>query len=313
MEQKQTPINSIPELGTLEQVDLRLAWAHEAHQFTPWLALHLDQLAAQLGIPLELEGSEVSVNTFAADILARNPQDNSRVLIENQLERSDHSHLGQIMTYLAGLEADVVVWIAADFREAHLSAVQWLNEHTAESFAFFAVKVRVVRIGSSPLAPIFEVVARPNAWERRLQAVNQVVKSASPQMQFRREFWEYYASRYLKIAQDVVSGANSNRWREVKELGIAISSYLGKDGVGIYVRSNSGAADSATAVYHTLLPFADILSQRLGTELGDPDGKYFFSATFKADTADRSRWADLTDWLYEKTETYEQALRTLGE
>jgi hypothetical protein len=194
-----------------------------------------------------------------------------------------------------------------------LSAIQWLNEHTAESFAFFAVKVRVVRIGTSPLAPIFEVVARPNAWERRLQAVNEEVKSASPQKRFRREFWEYYASRHPKIAQDVVSGANSNRWREVKELGIAISSYVGKDGLGIYVRSNSGAADSASAVYHTLLPFANTLRQRLGAELGDPDDKYFFNATYQADTADRSRWAEWTDWLYEKTETYEQALRTLGE
>ncbi len=104
-----------PELGVLTDVDVRLAWAHEAHSFTPWLAQHLDALAVVIGIPLELEGREVSVETFYADILARNPQDGSLVLIENQLEATDHGHLGQIMTYLAGLEAETVVWVATSF------------------------------------------------------------------------------------------------------------------------------------------------------------------------------------------------------
>lgn len=304
---------NLPQLGILQEMELRQAWAHEAHQFTPWLAQHLDQLAAQIGIPLELEGSEVSVETFSADILARNPQDNSLVLIENQLERSDHTHLGQIMTYLAGLEASVVIWVAADFREAHLSAIHWLNEHTGDAFSFFAVKVRVVRIDDSPLAPVFEVVARPNAWERRLQAVAKGSQSNAPLMQFRRDFWDFYAAKYPKIGQDVVSGANSNRWREVKSLGVAISSYLAKNGVGIFIRSNTGEANSLSAVYDTLLPFAEVLSQQIGVEMGEADEKYLFSSVYEADTSDRSRWDELIDWLYEKTEAYEHALRTVGD
>ena len=90
-------------LGTLKNVNLREAWSHEAQDFTPWLADNLDRLSAAIGIPLELEGQEVSVDSFSADILARNPQNDSRVLIENQLEQTDHTHLGQILTYLAGL------------------------------------------------------------------------------------------------------------------------------------------------------------------------------------------------------------------
>ena len=92
----------IPQLGTLKEVDLRLAWTHEAHGFTPWLAQHLDELAKAAEIALELEGVEVAVGSFSADILARNPQDDSLVLIENQLEITNHDHLGKIMTYLAG-------------------------------------------------------------------------------------------------------------------------------------------------------------------------------------------------------------------
>ena len=101
---------TIPELGNLEQVDLRQAWPHEARSFTPWLSENLEILSSVIGIPLELEGQEVAVEQFSADILARNPRDDSRVLIENQLEQSDHGHIGQIMTYLAGLDVNTVIW-----------------------------------------------------------------------------------------------------------------------------------------------------------------------------------------------------------
>lgn len=155
--------------GRLVDLPLREAWKHEAQQFTPWLADNIDHLSDAIGMPLELTGTEVAVETFSADILARNPMDDSIVLIENQLETTDHTHLGQIMTYLAGLEAQTVVWIAPAFREPHLSAIRWLNEHTADGFSFFAVKARVVRIGDSPYAPIFEVVEKPDNWMRKLQ------------------------------------------------------------------------------------------------------------------------------------------------
>lgn len=138
------------QFGRLQDLPLREAWKHEALQFTPWLAENLDHLSEAIGIPLEMTGTEVAVDTFSADILARNPMDDTVVLIENQLEQTDHTHLGQIMTYLAGLDAHTVVWIAPAFREPHLSAIRWLNEHTADGFSFFAVKARVVRIGDSP-------------------------------------------------------------------------------------------------------------------------------------------------------------------
>src|SRR5687768_17339149 len=127
--------NPAAQFARLTEVDIRDAWTHEAHDFTPWLLANLEGIAEALGIPLEDEGSEVAVNTFSADILARNPLDDSLVLIENQLGSSDHKHLGQIMTYLAGLEAKIVVWIATGFHQSHLSALKWLNDHTDERFS----------------------------------------------------------------------------------------------------------------------------------------------------------------------------------
>lgn len=158
------------QFGRLKDLPLREAWKHEAHEFTPWLAKNIDHLAEVIGIPLELTGTEVAVESFSADILARNPMDDTVVLIENQLETTDHTHLGQIMTYLAGLEAQTVVWIAPTFRQPHLSAIRWLNEHTSDGFSFFAIKARVVRIGESPVAPIFEVVEEPDEWMRKVRS-----------------------------------------------------------------------------------------------------------------------------------------------
>lgn len=217
---------TIPELGTLVEVSLRDAWHHEALSFTPWLAAHLDELAYKIGIPLELEGVEMPVETFSADILARNPQDDTLVLIENQLEGSDHTHLGQIMTYLAGLEAHTIVWVASNFREPHLSALKWLNERTDESFAFFAVKVKAVRIGDSPIAPVFEVLARPNNWERRVHAIAQESRQMSSLGQFRKEFWTHYVNRFPDEQQREPAGGRSWRSRKLQNPDLAIVTYL---------------------------------------------------------------------------------------
>ena len=186
--------------GQLKDMDLREVWPYEANNFTPWLAENLSHLPEAIGIPLELEGTEIAVEGYSADILATYPADGSRVIIENQLESTDHTHLGQIMTYLAGLEAKTVVWIARDFRGPHLSAIRWLNTHTTDEFAFFAIKLRVVQIGdnSSIVAPLFEVVERPNEWERQVQAVNDIDgnERLNNLRKFRSNFWQSYIEQH---------------------------------------------------------------------------------------------------------------------
>ena len=168
------------EFGELQDVTLRDVWGNEAQHFTPWLAANMERLSEAIGIPLESEGTEVAVEQFSADIVARNPADGSRVLIENQLEGSDHRHLGQILTYLAGVQAQTVIWVARDFDESHRSAIRWLNDHTEEPFAFFAVRVRVVQIADSPLVPLFEVLERPSAWDRTVRGRLEVQRRAPP-------------------------------------------------------------------------------------------------------------------------------------
>jgi hypothetical protein len=158
-----------PILGRLVSVPLREVWAHESNEFTPWLAdtANLSLLADTLNLgPLQLQGTEVPVGNFYIDILARDLEGDV-VVIENQFGATDHTHLGQIITYIAGQEGRAtVVWIAQTIREEHRAAIDWLNAGTIEAFDFFAVEVEALRIGASPPAPRFNVVSKPNDWSR---------------------------------------------------------------------------------------------------------------------------------------------------
>lgn len=157
-------------LGRLRRVaDPREVWETEAGDFTPWLADNLDVLAEELGLALTLTGTEVPVGDFRLDIAAQTP-DGQLVVIENQLGRTDHSHLGQLLVYASGLEAAAVVWVAPRFREEFRRALDWLNERTDTGVDFFGVEVGVVQIGTGgPRAPVFEVVARPNGWQKSVK------------------------------------------------------------------------------------------------------------------------------------------------
>lgn len=154
-------------LGRLRRVaNARDVWVSEAGDFTPWLAENLDVLADELGLSLTLVATEVPVGEFRLDIQAQTP-DGGTVIVENQLEKTDHNHLGQLLVYASGVEAVAVVWVAPRFRDDHRRTLDWLNERTDSGVDFFGVEVSVVQIGQSgPRAPVFEVVARPNGWQK---------------------------------------------------------------------------------------------------------------------------------------------------
>jgi len=158
-------------LGMLESVNIRDVWQGEASHFTPWLAEpnNLERLGETLAMRLEPVSTETPVGPFYADIVCRNLNDNSTVLIENQLERTDHRHLGQIFTYAAGLDAVTIIWISPQFTEEHRAAIDWLNRITLDKFSFFGVEIELWRIGSSPPAPKFNIVAKPNDWTRAMR------------------------------------------------------------------------------------------------------------------------------------------------
>ena len=157
-------------MGKFAQVDLRDIWTTEAADFTPWLAKeeNLELLGDAIGIDLELEAQERNVGPFKADILCKDTGTSHWVLIENQLERTDHTHLGQLLTYAAGLKAVTIVWIARNFTDEHRAALDWLNEITDDSFTFFGIEIELWRIDDSPVGPRFNIICKPNDWTKRV-------------------------------------------------------------------------------------------------------------------------------------------------
>ena len=154
------------ELARIERVDLREVWPNEAADFTPWLQENIDRLGDALGMDLEVEEREASVGTFSLDLLARDGGGRP-VIIENQLGTTDHSHLGQILTYAAGYNASVIVWIAKEFRDEHRAALDFLNSRTGEDTEFFGVGVELWRIEGSRAAVNFDLVVTPNEWRKQ--------------------------------------------------------------------------------------------------------------------------------------------------
>jgi hypothetical protein len=178
-------------LGRLEKVSLREAWTSESYDFTPWLAQdeNLALLAETIGLELELEAQEKSVGPFKADILCKDTATDSWVLIENQLERTDHCHLGQLLTYAAGLNAVTIVWIAERFTEEHRATLDWLNERTDEKINFFGLEVELWRIGTSPVAPKFNIISQPNEWTRTVQQAAAGAAEMTEHKQVQLKFW----------------------------------------------------------------------------------------------------------------------------
>jgi hypothetical protein len=200
-------MSAIVPLGKLERVTLRKAWPNEASNFTPWLAQegNLAQLGEAVGIQLELESTEKLVGAFSADILAKDTVTQQWVLVENQIAPTDHSHLGQLLTYAAGLDARSIIWIAETFRDEHRAAIDFLNRATTDEFFFFAVQIELWRIGNSDFAPRFSVVAKPNNWSKQAQAIKQAAEGELTETQKAyRAFWsgliEKAKTRYPALA-----------------------------------------------------------------------------------------------------------------
>lgn len=199
----------MPELGRLTTVPLRNVWNHEASDFTPWLLSNADDLGEALGMDLVLERAEHRVGSYSLDLIGSDQSTDELVIVENQLEATDHGHLGQLLTYAAGTDAVNVVWLAGRFRQEHRAALDWLNQRTDVETRFFGVEVSAVRIGDSVPAPLFRVVAEPNDWNKQVRTRAQASDGAASERAMRYvEFWDAFLER-LHDAEPTWTNASS--------------------------------------------------------------------------------------------------------
>lgn len=292
------------QLGKLVRVPLREGWRHEANDFTPWLARpeNLDELARALGLAELLPvGAEHPVGDFRLDVLCTDGDE--KVVVENQLAETDHRHLGQILTYAAGVRARKVVWVAESFRQEHLAALEFLNDNTTEEMAFFGVQVELWRIDDSPPAPRFEVVARPNGWVKavREQARQATEASATKQLQLR--FWTALSERLLKHAPTIRPGPPAARQ--------AFRTSIGRTDLALNVAVNTVDAQlrvelwmtgpQAKARFTALLENKAAIEEALGfaldwQELPHAAACRIASRLDDAPLEDETRWGEYLDW-----------------
>ena len=307
------------ELGTLQPVDLRCIWPNEPQNFTSWLAEeeNLVLLADTLNMELELEAQEIDVGDFRADLLCRNTNDNSRVLIENQLARTDHRHLGQILTYAPGLNVATIVWIAEEFREEHRAALDWQNEITTEHFQFFGLEIQLWKIGDSPPAPRFNIVSRPNNWSRTVSQDAERASSANLtetqqlQLRFWKEFVKYLADQGSPITPSTPKPRAAMPIATGKAFFTLFPTRATKR---LRVELRMGG-ENATAHFHLLKEQQAEIESELGELAWNENPNYIASsiAVFRNDTdlTDEADWPNQYVWLKCKLEKFREVFGPL--
>lgn len=307
-----------PKLGRMEKIELRDVWKTEAGDFTPWLAgeENLALLGDTIGLELELEAQEKEVGPFRADILCRDTVDGHWVLIENQLEKTDHIHLGQLLTYAAGLKAVTIVWIADRFTEEHRAALDWLNDITDDSFNFFGLEVELWKIGDSIAAPKFNLTSKPNEWSRTITGAAHRAEAGAvtETRQLQQEYWfalrEELLNRksFLSLRQPL-----PQNWQTFA-LGktyftLAAAMNTQKQFIQVIVEC---WGDNAKAEFHLLRKEQDAIEKEVGSKLEwreMPDKKQSRIILQKngVNPIDKNDWVEQHAWLTDTLEKFHKA------
>lgn len=306
-------------LGKLERIPLRKAWAYEAGEFTPWLAQaeNLQLLAEALGLnELELVGTEHPVGDFKVDIFCSD--DGGKVIIENQLEKTNHTHLGQILTYAAGVGARKVIWLAESFRTEHVAALEFLNQHTTDELDFFAVEIELWRIGDSPMAPSFNVVVRPNDWAKTGQQNAKAAAATTPTKQRQLKFWTGWQTWLQEKGSTIKPHkpgpqhwSNISLGRSGIHLAATVNSRENRLGMEVYIDHQN-----SKAMFNQLKAHQAEIDQSVGggldwQELPDAHACRILKVRVSSPLEDESQWLDYYAWLEQTAKQLSGVLRPL--
>ena len=252
-------------LGKLTEINVRDLWKHEQYDFSSWLAKeeNIEELGNVIGLNLVDVNTEVYVGAYRCDLVARDETTGIKVIVENQLEATNHDHLGKIITYASGLDAKVVVWIVKEAREEHRSAVEWLNNNTLSDIAFFLIEIHAYKIGDSLPAAKFEMVEKPNDFIKNTKGSNTNGELNRTQAE-RLEFWEQFNTVVVEKGKPFsLRKASTDHWYDVALgiTGIHISITLVNKsniiGVEVYI-------DDDKALFDSLLEKKDVIEKQTG-------------------------------------------------
>lgn len=301
------------QLGTLEVVELRTVWAHEALHFTKWLASpdNIQQLCAELDIEIEDIKVEESSGRYNADIVGIESTTKKKVIIENQLETTDHKHLGQIITYASGLDANIIIWIAKDYNDEHKAAIDWLNRNLTSDVKFFLIQIELWKIGNSLPAPKFNIVSQPNDWIKTIESATRIEKGSPSNLKLQnQQFWTQFKD-FLKEAKSTLSTTRSAKPRHYYNFKISSS----KAHLSMSVLSKqkqivcSLVIHNDKSLYDKIEQHKDEIEQQLGSELiweNDPSiARAQVLKTMDANPTDETNWPHYFQWMKDNGEQFQ--------
>ena len=301
-------------IGRFTKVPLREIWKHEAIDFTNWLAQdeNLELLADTLGITLVSAQTEVSVGSFSLDILAED-DNGHKIIIENQLEPTNHDHLGKLITYASGLGAETIVWVVSQAREEHAQAITWLNEKTNEDANFFLIEIEAWKIDNSDPAPRFNIISKPNEWAKIVKQSSSGTNIVSDLKLKQQDFFNSLReigterSKYVKSWQT----PRPQHWYNIRigsskaKLAALINSKDNYVGVELYVHDDK-------ELFTNLLSQKEQIESRLGFQLEWrelPDKKASRALVrMTGDFKDELIKQELIDWLLDKIDQMAKVL-----
>ena len=262
-------------LGKIEKFsDLRTVWKHEALDFSKWLAEeeNLYLLSQTIGVNLVLGELESSVGNFSVDILAEEEETGKKVIIENQLEDSNHDHLGKIITYASGKDAELIIWIVKRARDEHRQAVEWLNKHMDEKIGFFLLEIELWKIDDSAPAPKFNVIEQPNDWAKNIKVKEGLSETKKLNLDFWQEFNEYAFNKEEFSKSFSKRKAQPQHWYDlsigtsVYHLGLTVNTQKKMLGTEIYINDDK-------EMFHKFKSNAALIEREIGSKIEWIEGK----------------------------------------
>ena len=298
-------------LGKLKKVELRQAWNHEAHDFTQWLAKeeNLELLSEEIGIDIKLIQTEANVGKFNVDILAEEENTGRKIIIENQLESTNHDHLGKLITYSSGHDAEISIWIVKDVRDEHIRAIDWLNEHTDDNVNFFLVKMELWQISDSPMAPKFQVISKPNDWAKAIKESLSMGREPTETKLLQLEFW----NKFKEFAQNNntklrLKGTRPQHWytvaigSSIAHMSYTVNTREKQIGCEIYIPKEKN-------LFHELLKYKEEIEKALNLriewmELPSKNASRI-KVTYSANIEDTNNWESYFSWMKDTGEKFQ--------
>jgi hypothetical protein len=307
---------SYTQLGRLKEVDIRNLWSHEQYDFSEWLSKHenLELLNEVIGITLSEVEKEVYVGSYRCDLVGNDETTGDKVIIENQLEASNHDHLGKIITYASGLDAKVIVWIVKEAREEHRSAIEWLNNNTSERLNFFLIEIHAYQIGDSLCAPKFEIVEKPNGFIKNAKTqsgTGEYNKSQGEKIEFWTRFNEILVERGKPFN---IRKPTADHWYDIAvgtsetHISLTIVNREGCVGVELYISDNK-------ELYDRLYAQKDEIEEKLGLspEWQRLDGKKASRILYRMpglNFDDHSNYDELMNMMIDKAIVFKKTFKS---